>query len=279
MPGRHGLSARLGQVSVGTGAVLVGAGALAGVLGTAGGITSLVSYPALLAVGVPRLPANVVNLVALVACWPGSALASRRELAGTRPFLRRGLAVAAAGAGLGALLLLTTPAGVFARLVPVLVALGSLALLLQPRLTAAAARRRAPSADERSEERSDEQMRAGAEALTLVAVGLLSVYSGYFGAGSGVLLLVVAMVVLDPDLPRANAIKNMLVGASALASAVVFVVAGPVDWDAVAPLAFGLFTGSLLGPVLARRLPARHVRHAVSALGLLLAVSLWLQPG
>jgi uncharacterized membrane protein YfcA len=66
-------------------ALLFGAGALAGIVGTAGGITSLVSYPALLLVGVPALQANVVNIIALVACWPGSALTSRPELAGRGP--------------------------------------------------------------------------------------------------------------------------------------------------------------------------------------------------
>ena len=254
--------------------LLVGAGVLAGALGTAGGITSLVSYPALLAVGVAPLPANVVNLVAVVACWPGTALASRQELVGTSPILKRGLPVAAIGAGFGAVLLLTTTPGVFSRVVPFLVAAGSLSLLAQPALTAAAARLRAhPS------RRGSGGPLLESTGLVLVLVGLVSVYSGYFGAGSGVLLLVVAMVLLDPGLPRANAIKNMLIGASAVTSAAVFIVAGPVDWAAVTPLALGLFTGSLLGPVLARRMPARLVRSTVAALGLLLAVKLWLRPG
>jgi len=59
---------------------LIAAGVAAGVVGTAGGITSSVSYPVLLAVGLPSLPANIANNVALVACWPGSALASQPEL-------------------------------------------------------------------------------------------------------------------------------------------------------------------------------------------------------
>src|SRR5205085_3141330 len=101
----------------------------------------LVSYPALLATGIPPLAANLVNLVAVVACWRGSALASRRELAGTRPWIVRGLPVAAAGAALGAGLLLLTPPGVFARVVPFLVAAGALALLVQPALTAPRDRR------------------------------------------------------------------------------------------------------------------------------------------
>ena len=68
---------------------LVGAGAAAGLVGTAGGITSLVSYPALLFAGVAPLQANVTNIVALVACWPGSAAASRPELVGRGAWLRR----------------------------------------------------------------------------------------------------------------------------------------------------------------------------------------------
>jgi uncharacterized protein len=246
----------------GTAAILFAAGGVAGIVGTAGGITSLVSYPALLAVGIPALPANIANLVALVACWPGAALTSRREIAGTKPLLMLGTPAAAVGAALGAVLLLSTPPGAFALIVPFLVAAGSLALLVQPRLTALTAR-----------------TRLDRWPLTLALIGLISVYGGYFGAGSGVLLLAVALILFDPRLPEANAIKNMLVGASAVAAAAVLVVAGPVAWGAVAPLAVGAFAGSTVGPIVARRAPARVVRLTVAALGFLLALQLWLHPG
>src|SRR5690348_6678350 len=151
-------------------AFLAAAGVVAGIVGTAGGITSLVSYPALLAVGLPPLAADVANLVALVACWPGSALTSRRELAGSGRWLARGLPLAGLGAAGGAVLLLTTPSGLFDRLVPCLLAVGSLALLLQPVLTRRLHARRGP-------------------VLALPVVAAVSVYSGFFGAGAGVLLL------------------------------------------------------------------------------------------
>lgn len=245
---------------VGESGVLVAAGVLAGAVGTAGGITSLVSYPALLAVGVPALPANVANLVASVACWPGAALTSRRELIGVRRTLARGLPVAAAGAAAGAVLLLNTPGGAFSRVVPFLVATGSLALLAQPWLTARLHRHR-----------------AGAFAMPLV--GLVSIYTGYFGAGSGVLLLAVLLVLVDDRLPEANAVKNMLVGAGGLASTVIFVLAGPVHWTAVVPLAVGLFVGSTVGPVIARRVPPTIVRSIVATFGIALAIDLWIHPG
>lgn len=240
---------------------LLVAGAVAGVVGTAGGITSLVSYPALLAVGQPALAANVANLVALVACWPGAALASRGELTGTSRWLARGLPVAAVGGGLGAGLLLSTPPGVFARVVPFLVAAGSVTLLAQPALAA----RRQPRPPT-------------GQLGALVGVGVLSVYGGYFGAGSGVMLLALTLILLDPRLPQANAVKNMLVGAAAVASAAVFIAAGPVPWRSVTPLAAGLFAGSTAGPVVARRVPASVLRWAVAGLGFALAVELWLNP-
>jgi uncharacterized membrane protein YfcA len=238
-----------------TAVFLVGAGVLAGIVGTGGGITSLVSYPALLAVGLSPLAADVANLVALVACWPGSALSSRRELAGSGRWLARGLPLAALGAAGGAVLLLTTPSGAFDRLVPFLLAAGSLALLLQPVLT------RRP------------RSRSGA-VLALPVVAVVSVYSGYFGAGAGVLLLAVLLVLVDDRLPEANAVKNMLNGASTVAAAAVLVGAGPVDWAAVAPLAAGMFAGATLGPVVVRRLPPVVVRVVAAALGLGLAVRL-----
>jgi uncharacterized membrane protein YfcA len=243
---------------------LVGAGAVAGLVGTAGGITSLVSYPALLLAGVAPVQANIANLVALVACWPGAAVASQPELRGRGPWLLRWGIVAAAGGAVGSVLLLNTSAGVFARVVPFLVAAGALALLFQPWLAA----------------RPAGQDGGGRGKALLLPVGLLtlSVYNGYFGAGSGVLLLALLLLTTDPVLPRANALKNMVVGAATITSAVLFAVLTRVDWAAVAALAAGLFAGSLAGPWVARRLPPGVLRWLVAITGLALAVKLWLDP-
>ena len=210
--------------------------------------------------GLPPQPAAVANLVSAVALGPGSALTSRRELTNTRRTLARALPVAAGGATAGALLLLSTPPGVFSRVVPFLVVTGSLALLAQPWLAARFSRHRHRAA-----------------ALAWPLIGLVSIYLGYFAAGSGVMLLAVLLVLVEDRLPEANAVKNMLVGVGALASATILALAGPVDWSAVAPLAVGLFAGSTTGPVIARAVPPAVVRWVVSALGLALAVELWLR--
>lgn len=248
------------MIAVAEDALLVAAGVLAGVVGTAGGITSLISYPALLWVGIPALPATVANTVAIVACWPGSAAASRPELRGQGPWLRRWIPVAAVAGTGGSVLLLVTPAGVFGRVVPFLIAAGSLTLLLQPLITA-----RSPADGHR-----------GAKLFLLIAVIALSVYTGYFGAGSGVLTLSLMLITVDAELTRANALKNMLVGASSVAAAVTFVVLAHVDWAVVVPLAAGLLVGSVLGPRVARRMPPGLLRWLVALMGLGFAVRLWI---
>jgi uncharacterized membrane protein YfcA len=245
--------------------LLLLAGVLAGIVGTAGAITSLVSYPALLLAGVPALAANIANIVAITTTWPAAALASRDELAGQGRWLRRYAPISALGGAIGTALLLRTSAHAFERVVPFLVAIGSLALLVAPRLTA---RRRASSAA------------ASTEPWWLV-VGLLliSVYNGYFGAGAGVMTLALVLVAAGDSLPVANALKNMLVGAATLVAAIGLVIFASVTWGAVVPLGIGTFVGGAIGPRVTRRLPERALRFTVAAIGLGLAVQLWVTHG
>lgn len=242
-------------------AFLLAAGLVAGLIGSAGGITSLVSYPALLAVGVPALAANVANIIAVTWCWPGSALASGPELQGRGRWLLPWAALATAGGATGVGLLLLTPPGIFVRVVPFLVAAGAVALLLQPRLAA--------------------RHRGGGRPGLVLPGGLLtvSVYNGYFGAGSGVMTLALLMVTVENHLARANALKNMLIGAGTIASGVGLVAFGSVEWSAVLPLGAGMFAGSTIGPRVTRRMPADRLRWVVALLGIGLAVELAVRGG
>jgi hypothetical protein len=160
------------------------------------------------------------------------------------------------------LLLLSTPTAAFDRVVPFLVAVGSLALLLQPKLAALRKDGAYPN-----------------KAYLLGGLLVVSVYNGYFGAGAGVMLLALCLHTVDRHLARANALKNTFVGAASVVSALIFSIAGPVDWAAVIPLGIGMFVGSTLGPRVARQLPARVLRWLVAALGLALAIKLWIAPG
>jgi uncharacterized membrane protein YfcA len=243
-------------------ALLLGAGVLAGMVGSAGGTASLISYPALLAVGIPALAANMTNAVAFVASLPGSALGSRPELRGQGQWLRRWAPLAAVGGAAGAALLLLTPASVFGRVVPFLVAFAALALLLQPRVSAW----------------QEKHLRKTSRLLLPCGLFAVSVYDGYWGAGAGVMILALLLLTVDQHLARSNALKNMLLGVSNGVAAIGFVLFGPVHWAAALPLALGLLVGSMVGPSLTRRVPGNIVRMVVGLAGLGLAVHLWVSP-
>lgn len=239
--------------------LLLAAGVGSGVIGSTAGLASLVSYPALLAVGLPPVTANVTNTVALVASGAGSALSSRTELRGQAPTVRRLAGVAVAGGATGALLLLVTPDGAFERIVPFLVGLASLLLLAQPRVRRL---RREAVGD-------------GSRWLVPVGTYLIGVYGGYFGAAAGVMLLALLLVATEETLVRANALKNVLLWMANGVAALGFVLLADVQWSAAAPLAVGCLLGGALGPAVARRIPETPLRLVVALAGIGLAVRLW----
>jgi uncharacterized protein len=229
-------------------------------LGSAGGITSLITFPALLAVGLAPLAANATNIVALTTFWPAVAHGSRPELAGWGRWLWRWTPLALAGGALGAGLLILTPSDAFKRVVPFLVMAGALALIAEPWLR----RRWAPTASR--------------SVVLGVWLAVLAAYSGYFGAGSGVMTLALMLLMVDRRMPTANALKNMLIGAATVPAAVLLAFFAPVHWADAAALAFGVLIGARLGPSVARRVPAEALRRVVFLLAIGLAVELWLNP-
>jgi uncharacterized membrane protein YfcA len=235
---------------------LVLAGFGGGLIGSIAGLASLVSYPSLLAVGLPAVSANVSNTVALVFSSVGSVGGSTPELRGQRARARALAPVAVAGGLIGAVLLLLTPGRTFQRLVPWLIAAGSVAVLLP---------RRPPPPPGHVH---------GTGPAAAAGVFLIALYGGYFGAAAGVLLLALLMIVTGEPLARSNAMKNLLLGLANGVAAVTFALVGPVRWLAVLPLAAGFLVGGRLGPVVVRRVPVAPLRWLIALSGLGLAVHL-----
>ncbi|MFW6773931.1 sulfite exporter TauE/SafE family protein [Nocardioides sp. CPCC 205120] len=248
--------------------LLVLAGVGAGLCGSVAGLASLVSYPALLAAGLPPLAANVSNTVGLLANGAGAGLASRRELAGQGGRVLRLCAWSALGGTVGAALLLAGGEDTFEVVVPGLVALGAVLLLARDRIRASVARRR-----ERRLAAGDGPpvRRAWAGGLLIALVG---VYGGYFGAAAGIILLAVLSVQTTEAYAITNAVKNLVLCAANAVASVVYVVLAPVDWAAAASLGLGALVGGLLGPHAVRVLPETPLRWAVGLAGLALAVHL-----
>lgn len=243
-------------------ALLAGAGFVAGAFNAVAGGGSLLSFPALLAVGHGPLVANVTNTVGLLPGYLGGTLAYRRELAGQGRRVRDLGLTAGLGAALGCLVLLTTSAAVFERVVPFLV-LGAVGLLaVQPRLTAALRKR-----DGGHRERP---------IVLHASIFAAGVYASYFGAAVGVLLLAVLGLLMADGLQRLNALKGTLSLISSALGTVVFLVVAPVDRSDAAILAVASLAGGRLGGGLARKVPDAVLRGTVLVVGLAVAVHLLL---
>jgi uncharacterized membrane protein YfcA len=246
--------------------LLVLAGVGAGLVGSVAGLASLISYPALLATGIPPVTANVTNTVALVLNSAGSVSASIPELKGQGPRLRRLAVAAVLGGATGAALLLSTPSSAFERAVPWLIAGASLAILIQrsPRQLALEGALHHP--DHHRDPR-----------WLPVGTFLVTIYGGYFGAAAGVMLLAMYLLTTGEGVPRGNALRNVVLGLANSTAAVGFIVLTDVAWSAALPLAIGLFMGGRLGPRVVRRAPQTLIRRVIAVLGLGLAVHLGIQ--
>ena len=247
--------------------LLIAAGVGAGLTGSVAGLASLVSYPALLALGLTPLAANVTNTIGVLGNGPGSAAGSRQELRGHGRRLVSLSVWAGAGGALGAGLLLWGGAATFKQIVPWLIALGSLLLLLRDPLRRLLDRR---------------QMVQSAAAATgkpswgrRLPVLLVGIYGGYFGAGAGIIMLaVLSLETLEP-LPVTNAVKNITMTAANCVAAVIFAFESPVNWPAAAAIAIGVLLGSRCGPAVVRVLPDRPLRFAIAIAGVGLAAALF----
>lgn len=237
--------------------LLLVAGTAAGLIGSVAGLASLFSYPALLAVGLSPVVANVTNTVALVASGIGSALGSQVELHGQSGRLRPLALAAALGGAAGGGLLLLTPADAFAAVVPWLIALASVLVLVAPPPSELAAH--AP---------------ASAGPLLVAGIFVIGIYAGYFGAAAGVMMLALLLLTRQETTVRSIAAKNVLLGISNGVAALGFILLGPVAWSAVLPLGVGFLAGGRMGPAVARRAPARLLRVLVGLTGLGLAAYL-----
>jgi uncharacterized membrane protein YfcA len=241
---------------------LVLAGIGAGLTGSIAGLASLISYPALLAAGLPPVTANVTNTAALVLTGVGSVSASRPELKGQGRRLAPLAVAAVLGGTAGAALLLSTPTEAFERIVPWLIGGASVAILVQRSPRELAMEGALAHAGRRD------------QWWLPIAVFAISIYGGYFGAAAGVLMLATLLLTTGEGLPRSNAMRNVLLGVANSVAAIGFVLFASIAWSAALPLAIGLFLGSLVGPRIVRRAPQTALRRVIALAGLGLAVYL-----
>lgn len=266
---------------------LVGfAGLWAGVVNSVAGSGTLVTFPALLAVGFAPVSATMTNAVGLSVGGVSGAYGYRRELAGQGRRVAALLPLSVVGAVGGSWLLLHLPASTFETVVPVLVLLSLVLVLVQPRLQrrlrARAARQEADGGEDGDEGVGDaptvrSARRTGVLAGTVVL--LVGVYGGYFTAAQGIMLVAGLGAVLVEDLQRLNALKNVLSLAVNLVAAAVYLTIGGdrVVLRVALVLALASLVGGWLGSHYGRRLPAGPLRAVIVVVGLVAVVNLLLR--
>ncbi len=245
---------------------LFGAGAFAGLINTVVGSGTLITFPTLLALGVPPVIANVSNTVGLAPGSLSGAWATRHDLNDDRQRLIQLGAASLLGGIVGALLLLWLPSAAFDAIVPALIGLGCVLVIVQPFIAKRLAARRAQQA-------VNVESRLGSIMLWL-AVAFTGVYGGYFGAAQGVLLIAILGIGLVGSLPYVNAIKNVLATIVNTVAAVVFVIVSQVNWPVAIAIAVGSVLGAQVGGKVGRRLPPTVYRVIIVAVGVVAIISL-----
>lgn len=247
--------------------VLAAAAAVAaGLINAVAGGGTLITFPTLVALGLPAVSSNITNTVALCPGYFGGTYAQRKDLAVQRKRLPAIIAAAAVGGIIGSTLLVSSSEKLFRALVPFLLIGACLLLALGDRIKAALPPRPAAAAvvDERSP-------------LSVIgSVFLIGIYAGYFGAGMGIIALAVLSIALTDSMVRINALKQLVAFTANIVAACFFVFSGKVEFSLVAVMAPASLIGGSLGGRLVRHLDPRVLRGIVIAIGLAVAINFWL---
>lgn len=240
---------------------LVGlASVAAGMVNALAGGGSLITFPTLVAVGLPPVAANVTNTVALCPGYLGAAIAQKKDLKGQKNRLYLFLPAGAIGGIIGGILLLNTSERLFDILVPFLILLASGLLAFQDTLRGWLNRR------QRGENSGVP------ESWAVLPISIASIYGGYFGAGLSVIELAVLGVFLPDNLTRINALKQVLSLVVNVAAALFFLFSGQVVWSVAIVVAIGALVGGLLGGKLAGRISPAALRWTVVSIGVIISI-------
>lgn len=229
---------------------------LAGLVNALAGGGTLISFPVLVAVGLPAVAANVNNTVSLVPGYLGAAYAQRKDLLEQKERLIYYLPAALAGGIIGGILLLFSGERLFRSLIPYLILLASVLLALSDVIRG--------WVGQRSERKMNLHL---SRILTILPIGLAAVYGGYFGAGLSVIYLAVLGIMLNDSLIKLNALKQTLSFVTNTAAAVFFLFSGQVVWPVALVMAVSSLVGGTLGGKLAGRVKPSTLRWLVVGIG------------
>jgi uncharacterized protein len=275
---------RRDMMSFGEAMALATAGAAAGMVNAVAGGGTLITFPALLAFGTSSIVANATSTLALVAGTVGGVYGYRRHLQEVKPWLKRFVPVSLVGGLLGGILLTRTREHTFARMVPFLLFFATLLFLGQGVFRRWFGQPASPPASDSASQaqNGDSQWHPGPLPGGLVlAVGfqfLVALYGGYFGAGIGILMLASLGFLGLTDIHQMNSLKTILGSLINQVAAIYFIASGLIDWPRAGAMTMGALAGYFAGAHYSQRIPQRHVRQIITAIGFAISgVFFWKQ--
>jgi hypothetical protein len=245
--------------------VLLASAFAAGVVGGLAGGGTLITFSTLVFLGYPAIVANATAAVGIIPTGAAQVVGHWADVREQRVWLRRLLILGIPGGAIGSILLIATPERSFERLAPFLVFFATGLFVLQEFLPNASA----PGGDSRLARR---QFAVGGVLLFAV-----SIYEGYFGAGSGILILAILGYLGISDIHTRNGLKGFFAAAIDGVASVYFFYRGAVDWKAAAVMVLGAFAGGYTAARFARRIGQQKARRAVVVIGVILGLLLLLR--
>jgi uncharacterized membrane protein YfcA len=240
-----------------TGFIIAGLSAVAaGFINALAGGGTLITFPILMAIGLPAVSANVTNTVALCPGYLGGTLAQFKDLKDQKKRLWIALPAAVLGGLVGGILLLETGEKLFTNMVPFLILLASVLLAMQNPLRTWLTRWQEES-----------KAKPVVEIWAFIPVFLGAIYGGYFGAGLSVIVLAVLGLIINDNLTRLNALKQVIAFATNVAAALFFIFSGRVVWSVVLVMAIGALFGGAIGGRLASKIKPASLRWMVVIIG------------
>ena len=228
----------------------------AGFINAMAGGGTLITFPVLMAIGLPAGTANVTNTVALLPGYLGGTMAQSKDLQGQQKKLWMLIPAGALGGLVGGTLLLRTGEKLFTQLVPFLILLASTLLAIQN-----------PVRKWLTDRQEVGKAQPTNELWEFLPVFVAAIYGGYFGAGLSVIILAVLGLIMNETLTRLNAIKQLIAFSANAAAALIFVFSGKVSWIVALVMAVGALLGGTLGGRLAGRVKPAALRWIVVTIG------------
>ncbi|TPR13238.1 sulfite exporter TauE/SafE family protein [Apilactobacillus timberlakei] len=238
---------------------LIFIGIISGIINSIIGMASLISYPALISVGIPPVLANASNTVALISSGISSTLSSLKELRGHWKQVTPVILLNAIGGLIGSVLLLHSSNAAFSKIIPFLIFFAACSILIpkKPKL--------------------EQNKKSNGLFFEYLILGLVGIYVGYFGAGAGVIMIAVLSRISESPYNVYNATRNVATLASNLVASIIFILVANLYWKEIIILAIGLFIGGFIGPKIVRYIPTKIMKNGVGIFAIFLSIYLFIK--